>query len=348
MNNFALVLEMLLRMRQAADSPALVPTEFRTAAFLRGMGVDPKHEARKRLLAMLRETDVECNKCSKIADRAVITPCAHYLCSECMSQAQADQQSDALTVSANPTAPSLSSPSFSTSNSNSSISSTVIPSPSSLATSAMMKCPLCDMTFSRSALVLADDFVQSGKDDEKHRRSQLRTNVAAADTAKVRALLGIIASLQPGEKIVIFSQFTAMLDIVEGELTRRRVGWVRLDGGMSNPARQRAIRAFQEDTTSIAFLISLKAGGVGLNLTAANTVVLLDPWWNPAAEQQAVDRIHRVGQTRDVTVVHLIAVNTVEQRIVELQKKKLAMMTAAMTRDSAKQQKLDELKDLFR
>ena len=128
-----------------------------------------------------------------------------------------------------------------------------------------------------------------------------------------------------GRRILIFSQFTSMLKIIGETLTTLKFKYVTLTGATTN--RQKVVEEFQEGNVEI-FLISLKAGGVGLNLTAADTVIHYDPWWNPAAEQQATDRAYRIGQDKPVFVYKLLTENSVEEQIFQLQQKKLALMNA--------------------
>ena len=115
--------------------------------------------------------------------------------------------------------------------------------------------------------------------------------------------------------------------MIEGIIKTKEIKYLYLDGATSIKQRANLVEQFQSGEVPI-FLISLQAGGVGLNLTAANHVILLDPWWNPAIEQQAIDRAYRIGQQRDVTIHHLIACNTIEEKIVRLQKTKNDMATA--------------------
>jgi superfamily II DNA or RNA helicase len=139
-------------------------------------------------------------------------------------------------------------------------------------------------------------------------------------SAKVDALFAQLASiLEEGHKAIVFSQFTSLLDLVMMRLIRQKVGYERLDGGSTARQRERRVERFQEEDDCRVFLVSLKAGGTGLNLTAATYVFLLDPWWNPAAEAQAIDRAHRIGQTRTVLAYRLVAKGTVEERVLELQ-----------------------------
>ena len=133
---------------------------------------------------------------------------------------------------------------------------------------------------------------------------------------------------EEGHKALVFSQWTSLLDLIEPRLRTSGLDFVRLDG--STRDRGEVVNRFQADDGPPVMLISLKAGGVGLNLTAADHVFLCDPWWNPAAEAQAADRAHRIGQDRPVFIYRLVAQNTVEERIVALQDKKRALFEAAL------------------
>ena len=147
-------------------------------------------------------------------------------------------------------------------------------------------------------------------------------------SSKLDALRDRLAELAAeGRRALVFSQFTSYLDIVERDLRAHGIGTSRLDG--STPRRAEVIDAFRRGDDPV-FLISLKAGGVGLTLTEADCVFLLDPWWNPAAEQQAIDRTHRIGQTRPVTVYRLIAAGTIEEKVVELQQRKARLFRAVL------------------
>src|SRR5208283_1286040 len=130
-----------------------------------------------------------------------------------------------------------------------------------------------------------------------------------------------------------FSQFTSLLRIVRENLDSSGISYEYLDGATRN--RQARVERFQNDKDCRLFLISLKAGGLGLNLTAAEYVFLLDPWWNPAVEAQAVDRAHRIGQTKPVFAYRLIAKDTVEEKVLELQKTKRDLAAAIIGQDNA-------------
>jgi SNF2 family DNA or RNA helicase len=136
-----------------------------------------------------------------------------------------------------------------------------------------------------------------------------------------------------GHKALVFSQFTSMLSIVRSHLDKENITYEYLDGKTRD--RKARVTRFQEDEDCQVFLISLKAGGLGLNLTAADYVFLLDPWWNPAVEAQAIDRAHRVGQTRTVFAYRLICRDTVEEKIAELQKQKRELADAILEGDEA-------------
>lgn len=145
----------------------------------------------------------------------------------------------------------------------------------------------------------------------------------ASGSAKLEILMERLQELiAEGHKALIFSQFTSFLDLVEPALKSENIRYERLDGQTGGAERQAAVARFQEDDSARVFLLSVKAGGIGLNLTSADYVFLLDPWWNPAVESQAIDRTHRIGQKSKVTAYRLIARGTVEERILELQRTK--------------------------
>ncbi len=128
--------------------------------------------------------------------------------------------------------------------------------------------------------------------------------------------------IDDGRRILLFSQFTSMLDLIKPELPRRNIAFVELRGETRD--RVTPVERFQAGEVPL-FLISLKAGGTGLNLTAADTVIHYDPWWNPAVERQATDRAHRIGQEHPVFVYRLVTVGTVEARVLEMQVRKAAL-----------------------
>ena len=155
--------------------------------------------------------------------------------------------------------------------------------------------------------------------------------------AKLEALEALLGDLREnGHRALVFSQFTDVLALVKPILERNGWGCEYLDGGTPQKERSRRVEAFQRGGAPF-FLVSLKAGGTGLNLTSANYVVLLDPWWNPAVEDQAADRAHRIGQHNPVTVYRLVVRGTVEEKVVALHGEKRALADAILdgTSDAA-------------
>ncbi|WP_340121418.1 SNF2-related protein [Methylobacter svalbardensis] len=143
------------------------------------------------------------------------------------------------------------------------------------------------------------------------------------ESAKLDLLMELLPEqLEEGRRILVFSQFTRMIALIEDALSAQKIGYTKLTGQTRN--RDEAIERFKSGEVDV-FLISLKAGGVGLNLTEADTVIIYDPWWNPAAESQAADRVHRIGQDKPVFVYKLITENTVEEKIIAMQDKKRAL-----------------------
>jgi|JI6StandDraft_1071083.scaffolds.fasta_scaffold00987_2 superfamily II DNA or RNA helicase len=145
-----------------------------------------------------------------------------------------------------------------------------------------------------------------------------------AESAKLTATLELIEELHAeGHKVLLFSQFVSMLEILRERLTEMSIPYYWLTGSTNN--RSEVVDLFQNDSDACVFLLSLKAGGSGLNLTAASYVILYDPWWNPAVEAQAIDRAHRIGQTQPVMAYRMITKNTIEEKIMLLQQKKQLM-----------------------
>lgn len=152
------------------------------------------------------------------------------------------------------------------------------------------------------------------------------------DSAKYDMLMELLQTLIQGKhKTVIFSQYTKMLDIIRQDLDRMRIQYEYLDGTSKN--RLGIVKKFNEDENVSVFLVSLKAGGSGLNLTGADTVIHYDMWWNPAVENQATDRVHRLGQKQSVSSYKLVTLNSIEEKIVELQSRKKELVRQIVTCD---------------
>ncbi len=157
------------------------------------------------------------------------------------------------------------------------------------------------------------------------------------ESAKLELLMDLLPEMiEEGRRILLFSQFTSMLAIIEAELAKMKIQYVLLTGQTRD--RATPVEQFQKGEVPL-FLISLKAGGTGLNLTAADTVIHYDPWWNPAVETQATDRAHRIGQDKKVFVYKLMTVGTVEEKIVAMQARKRELVEGLLNeerRDSLK------------
>ncbi len=169
------------------------------------------------------------------------------------------------------------------------------------------------------------------------------------DSAKVMAFRELVEEAEAGgHRVLVFSQFVSMLKLLKNALDEDRIRYEYLDGSTMDRAER--IDRFQDDPTIPVFLISLKAGGSGLNLTGADTVIHFDPWWNPAVEDQASDRAHRIGQKKVVTVYRLVAAGTIEEKILELKEKKRELVSAVLTEDSGGAKKLSrsDLDELFK
>jgi SNF2 family DNA or RNA helicase len=152
---------------------------------------------------------------------------------------------------------------------------------------------------------------------------------ADESSAKLEVLLERLReAVSRGRKCLVFSQFTGLLDIVRRALERHGIGYAYLDGQTRD--REKAVEEFKANPEQAVFLISLKAGGCGLNLTQSDVVFILDPWWNPAVEAQAIDRAHRMGQARHVMAYRLIGRGTVEEKIANLQDEKRRLADAVV------------------
>ncbi|MGB0370815.1 MAG: SNF2-related protein [Opitutales bacterium] len=176
----------------------------------------------------------------------------------------------------------------------------------------------------------------------------LDPGMAAGASSKLQAFREILEeALQDGHRILVFSQFVSVLKLLRTELEDKGHQYCYLDGSTRN--RQSLVDRFNENEDIPVFLISLKAGGTGLNLTGADTVIHYDPWWNPAIEQQATDRAHRIGQKRIVTSIKLIAADTVEENVVELQRTKAKMLEELLEASEAANAKvsLRDIKDIL-
>ncbi|KAF2212324.1 hypothetical protein CERZMDRAFT_41181 [Cercospora zeae-maydis SCOH1-5] len=169
------------------------------------------------------------------------------------------------------------------------------------------------------------DSERSNEDD-----SQVKDSPSRARKLKIRQLLRILHAETPKHKTIVFSQFTSMLDLIEPHLTHAGIDFVRYDGSMRPDAREQSLNSLRNNKRTRVLLCSLKCGSLGLNLTAASRVVIVEPFWNPFVEEQAIDRVHRLNQTVDVKVFRLTIRDSVEEKILELQEKKRELAKAAI------------------
>ncbi|KAH8076538.1 helicase [Aureococcus anophagefferens] len=218
-----------------------------------------------------------------------------------------------------------------------------------LATSyASSGCPLCRAPFVKADLV---------SPSEASAAAAAPVDAAAASTSdatstgpKIRALLEAVAAVPADEKVVVFSQFVGVLANAKAALDDAEVAARVFSGSLSAAKRAALLADFAGDGGPRVLLVSLKCGGTGLNLTRANHVFLLDTWWNAAVEEQAMDRVHRLGQTRPVTAVRLVADKTVESRILDIQQAKTLVSAGALARlsaDEVRKARLGDIKRLF-
>ncbi|XP_074274154.1 helicase-like transcription factor CHR28 isoform X1 [Silene latifolia] len=349
--NYANILLMILRLRQACDHPLLV----------KGFNAEPARRTsmekaaklpRKTLLQLVDRLEAPsaiCRICSDPAEDAVITICGHVFCYQCVGdyltgddtmcpvQRCKEQLCEDVLFSEATLRSCLSSDyNDHFSNGSSSKSSILSSEYSSSKIKAAMEILISNSKINSQCIEL-DDLED--------------TDVTNSSCAQVRTEnVGNSASKGP-IKTIVFSQWTRMLDLFEYSLNQHCIQYRRLDGSMSLVARDRAVREFNSDPEVIVMVMSLKAGNLGLNMVAACHVILLDLWWNPTTEDQAIDRAHRIGQTRPVTVSRITIKDTVEDRILALQEEKRKMVASAFGEDhvggSGARLTIDDLKYLF-
>ncbi|KAF1944721.1 hypothetical protein EJ02DRAFT_397555 [Clathrospora elynae] len=176
--------------------------------------------------------------------------------------------------------------------------------------------------------------------------------IGLTGSAKTQALLGHLKKTrkeEPGTKTVVFSQFTSFLDLIEPALTRDHIPFLRFDGSISQKQRATILAEFTSSPKPYVLLLSLRAGGVGLNLTCANKVFMMDPWWSFAVEAQAIDRVHRMGQEREVKVVRFVVEGSIEEKMLRIQdrKKFIASSLGMMSDEEKRVQRIEDIKELL-
>ncbi|GAU25269.1 hypothetical protein TSUD_17820 [Trifolium subterraneum] len=201
------------------------------------------------------------------------------------------------------------------------------------------KCPICRQSLKKNDLIALRT--------ESPFKVDIENNLT--ESSKLSKLFDFLEQIQKfsDEKSIVFSQWTSFFDLLENPLRKRGIGFLRFDGKLTQKQREKVLKEFNDTKEKRVLLMSLKAGGVGLNLTAASNVFLMDPWWNPAVEEQAIMRIHRIGQKRRVTVRRFIVKGTVEDRLQQVQAKKQKMISGALTDDEVRTSRIQDLKMLF-
>jgi SNF2 family DNA or RNA helicase len=208
-----------------------------------------------------------------------------------------------------------------------------------LAMHAKVKAAIAERGLSRSGIIILDALLKMRQACCDPRLLKLKS-AQKAGSAKLERLMELLdVLLGEGRRVLVFSQFTSMLALIEARLTEASIGYVLLTGDTTD--RTTPVQRFQAGGVPV-FLISLKAGGVGLNLTAADTVIHYDPWWNPAVEDQATDRAHRIGQEKKVFVHRLVTLGTIEEKMETLKEKKRALVASVLDAEHGGALKLTE------
>ncbi|KAL8719630.1 MAG: hypothetical protein Q9225_003378 [Loekoesia sp. 1 TL-2023] len=197
-----------------------------------------------------------------------------------------------------------------------------------------------------------DEDGSANEEDSSSASKNISTTQSPTSSAKIKHLLKILHGESAQHKFIVFSQFTSMLDLIEPFLREDGFVFTRYDGSMRNDLREASLERLRNDRKTRILLCSLKCGSLGLNLTAASRVVILEPFWNPFVEEQAIDRVHRLNQTLDVTIYKLTVPNTVESRILELQEKKRVLAKQAIesggNKAAANKLSMKDILNLFR
>ncbi|PSR79728.1 DNA repair protein rad-5 [Coniella lustricola] len=194
-----------------------------------------------------------------------------------------------------------------------------------------------------------DPMEQTGLATPRISLQRLGVNSSSAKVVALMKQLRALRKQHPRMKSVVFSQFTSFMTLIEGSLTKANMRYVRLDGSMAQKSRAAVLNDFRDSDKFTVLLISLKAGGVGLNLTSAKRVFMMDPWWSYAVEAQAIDRVHRMGQDEEVFVYRFIVKDSVEERMLKVQdrKKFIASSLGMMSDEERKLQRIEDIKELL-
>ncbi|KAF5749845.1 hypothetical protein HS088_TW03G00171 [Tripterygium wilfordii] len=346
--NYANILLMLLRLRQACDHPLLVKG-YNSDSDRKVSTEMAKQLPRDMLIDLLNRLETSlalCRVCNDPPEEPVVTICGHVFCYQCVSEYLTgdDNQCPARGCKEQ-------------------LGEDVVFSKATLRNCISVD----DVSYMDSQLAAKSIVTQNEYSSSKIRAvieillSQCKIKSPSSglhgsaecngSSATIHTTVSSDVPFEGPIKAIVFSQWTGMLDLVEMSLKQYDIQYRRLDGTMTLSARDRAVRGFNNDSEVAVMLMSLKAGNLGLNMVAACHVILLDLWWNPTTEDQAVDRAHRIGQTRPVTVTRITIKDTVEDRILALQEEKRKMVASAFGEDhsggTATRLTVEDLKYLF-
>ncbi|CAG8441978.1 15256_t:CDS:10 [Acaulospora colombiana] len=325
MRHYANILQSLLRLRQICAHFALVKeTELRGNFEVENGASGLTSSKAMTILNVFKESGMDqCGSCmQELTQRSVVTKCEHLFCMECAARVM----SEILNFGSDKT----------------------------------VACPLCGLELGSSDVIEVSDDVIEVSDSKDYEDHLSRANPDRnSHSTKVKALIGdLVQAKIDGIKSVVFSQWTRMLDLIEDALIENNIMFTRLDGAMTRAERTQNMETFRKQDDVGVILISLKAGGVGLNLTVAQRVYLMDPFWNPSVENQAIDRIHRLGQTCTVDTFSALMFNylrkkdSVEETILKLQERKLQLAELTLSEKLSKQEitrrRIEDLISLFK
>ncbi|KAL9243594.1 hypothetical protein vseg_017463 [Gypsophila vaccaria] len=371
--NYVNILLMLLRLRQACDHPFLVKGYGSSSVLKSSIQAARKlpQEQQISLLSCLEASLAICGICSDPPEDAAVSICGHVFCNQCISERLTGDEHQC-PVSKCKTQLSISSV-FSKAALKSCLSVDIShdgsqicsgsesfgqaelnePSLSSCFNSSKIRTALKVLrAISKPRKIIRDnDSMESSVTDVDCSDKSTSTSFSSANESLVPSKVSANSRSGKRDKAIVFSQWTSMLDLLEDGLKVSSINYRRLDGTMSVVARDKAVKDFNTIPEVTVMIMSLKAASLGLNMVAACHVLLLDLWWNPTTEDQAIDRAHRIGQTRPVTVVRLTVKDTVEDRILALQQKKRELVASAFGEDEtgSRQSRLtvEDLKYLF-
>ncbi|XP_058756114.1 helicase-like transcription factor CHR28 [Vicia villosa] len=348
--NYVHILSMLLRLRQACNHPQLVKGYNSTSPWTSSVETTVKipRERQLILLKCLEACVALCGICNDVPEDAVVSVCGHIFCNQCISEHLTGEDIQCPAT-----------------NCKTDLSRCSVFSEATLKNSLSDRS--CDLLlgtsgseaedsepFSNTRSIYSSKIIAALKALQSFNKPKCHTSqeTCMLNTSKESTACSSTSSGDvPKNKALVFSQWTGMLDLLEEGLIDSSIEYRRLDGTMSVIARDKAVKDFNTLPEVTVMIMSLKAACLGLNMVAACRVVMLDLWWNPTVEDQAIDRAHRIGQTRTVKVYRLTVKNTIEDRILALQEKKREMVASALGEDESGGRlsclTVDDLKYLF-